>query len=299
MNVSQAFTLPFISVKLVPEHAPELPVIFLLDSGAAVNCLNASLIQCSRLRILPTQTCPVGASGAVLGNKGDIFATIRFCSGKNYRDRFTLIEDLPFSGILGATLLQNNNFQMLRDRSFVMLGNVKVPRVPNPGIIATIKDNSGKFRCGAKALESPLSGTQVINPDEKEMGTCQENAQLGYGESPNESPNKPSLSAICPILHPGEEVIVRKFPWKKKTLVGHVGFASTADLYADLENKPNRKSLLPATNYLAKEHRSLRNILLNRNGVFGQHKDDLGCFVVKDGSPSCVNLEVRDLHQSK
>ena len=293
MNVSQACTLPFISVTIIPEHAPELPVIFLLDSGAAVNCLNAALVTSSSLRILPSKTCPVGASGALLENKGDIYATVKINSDHNYRDKFTLIEGLPFNGIIGAELLQNSNFQMLRDGNHVMLGNVKVPRVSGPGIIATIKDDTGKFLCGAEVLEYPLSGVQITNPNNLKMGTLQGTDHPGYGNSPNARSRKPTLSAICPIFDPGKEVIVRKNSRKEMIKAGHVGTPSAADLDPDLE-PPNLKSLLEATHLNDQERRSLRDTLLAHCKAFSRHEDDLGCFVAQDGGPSTVNFEVRD-----
>ena len=301
MNVSEAYTLPFVSFLLQPEYAPESPVVFLLDSGASVNCLNSAIVAPGSLRILPSSTCPVGASGVALENLGDIFVTIIFNSGRTYRDKFTLIEDLPFPGILRVGVLQNNNFQILEDGQFVKLGKDKVPRVHSPGMIASIKDDAGKFRCGTKNLALPLSGTQIINQRPPKMDNSYGPDQPQHDNFPTMATDKPELYPICPIFSMAPKVKVREIGQREEKKTAYVGdppaqgsMPLPADLHSGSNDYSNVESLMNATQMTLKEHQVLWNTLQSHMEAFSRQEDDVGCFVTQDGGSSRVHFEVKD-----
>ena len=275
-----------------------------MDSGASCNCLNEEIVNDSSLSILPSLTCPVGASGATLENKGDIYGTLIFSDGTKYRDRFTLIRHLPFGGIIGIRLLQNRNFQVLKDGKYVKLGNQLEPRILGTELIVSIKDDSGKFSCGTENLASPLSGTHCANQRIPRMETSPGNDQPDRGYTPNTDSDKPILQTISPIISLTDEATKRRNHLRRdKTPSKYVGESvcpgsrsSNVDAKQTRVNPPNPniEKLLTATTLKPEWHQSLRNTLQNHTEAFSLHDDDLGCFVATDGGPSKVNFEVRD-----
>ena len=163
-----------------------------MDSGASVNCIYDSVIADSSLRILPSTTFPVGASGAALDNLGDVYGTLKFSDGSNYRDRFTIIQNLPFGGIIGIQVLQNKNFQILEDGKNVKLGNHLEPRVLGPDLIMTVQGGLEQFRCCAEVLEQQLSGAQPLIQT-AQMETSPRNDQPTRDNLPNTGSDKPKL----------------------------------------------------------------------------------------------------------
>ena len=84
----------------------------------------------------------------------------------------------------------------LEDGQFVKLGKEKVPRVPGLVNIATIEDDSGKFRCGTENLESPLSGTLIINQRPPKMDASHGSVQPKNDKIPTMATDKPKLHVI-------------------------------------------------------------------------------------------------------
>ena len=255
-NVSNTTNLPFITIEFCPEYAPARQTVFLLDSGASVNCLRycESLVACDSLRILPSRTFPVGASGASLQNAGDCYGTLTFPDGTSCRERFTLIRDLPFNGIIGINLLTNRNFQLLEDGINIKLGNEILPRVFGPDTIMTIKDGQEQFSCESKSLScsliDALSVKLVIDKMVNDLGS----AQTKMVKIPNPDTEKPQCSFLCPIFSlPTDTKQRRKTGKEEVTPSKHVGeskcqdsASSNADLEVSLDSNQNVRNLLEA-----------------------------------------------------
>ena len=303
--MSNSTNLPFITIEFCPEYAPVRQTVFLLDSGASVNCLRYcnDLESCDSLRILPSGTHPVGASGASLQNVGDCYGTLTFADGSTYRDRFTLIRDLPFAGILGIDLLTNRNFQLLEDGINIKLGNQTVPRVFGPDTIMAIKDDLAQSSCGSRSLSCPLIGSSPVNPVFHKMETDSGSNYTLTVKTPPHNTTKPKCSFLCPVFSvPANCKQWRKKDKEKVTPSRHVGestrqdsASSNADPEVSLDANQNVRRLLETIDNLKPtEYLSLRETLCRHLKVFSVNDDDLGCFRSTDGGPSKVAFEVRD-----
>ena len=231
---------------------------------------------------------------------GDIYGTLKFSDGTTYRDRFTLIKNLPFDGIIGIQLLQNRNFQIMKDGKNVKLGNSILPRVSGSDIIATMKDCVGTIPSGTESLACPQMESNTIKWDSK-MIPHPRNDQPIKGN--NQPARKPPLNPIYPVFSmPAEGLKRREDALENRTLARHVGKSmcpdsvpSNSDVNKDFSQKKNVEKLFTATPLPSPKHlASLRNTLLKHLDVFSSNDDDLGCFVSTDGGPSSVNFEVRD-----
>ena len=242
----------------------------------------------------------MGASGAALENLGDIYGTLKFTDGSNYRDRFTIIQNLPFGGIIGIQLLQNTNFQLLEDGTNVKLGKNLEPRVLGPDLIMTVKGGFEQFRCCSEALETQLSGAKPPIPTLK-METSPRNDQPTRDNLPNMGSDKPQLFEISPINSLTTVGTDERGNVKERTQSKHVGTStcsdkvpSNADLNSEFKSNLNVGNLLAATKLPTLQHQSLRNTLLKHLEVSPIDDKDIGCFEFTNGGQSKVNFEVRD-----
>ena len=282
-----------------PENAPSVKIVFLCDTGASVNCLNERMVAQSGLRIFPSSCNPVGATGAALTNKGDIYGIVEFSTGRSYRDRFTLIEDLPFQGIIGINFLQSNSFQLLEDGTSVLFNKEIEKTVSGSDFIMTNQDKATMISCVTEFLEPPQKGRRNVIQNDSKMNTCYETDHLNNSVIPDKVNDKPRIEMMDSKLTSSREVSKERKEEEERTQSGYVGVSTSSDTVlsnADTTSAThnNLKSLMNATNLPKEMHRSLCALLLKNQAVFSRHDEDLGCFRSTDGGPSKVTFEVRD-----
>ena len=114
-----------------------------------------------------------------MGNKGDVIGYIKVPNGKTYKERFTLLQNLPFHGILGIDLLRKLEFKCNRDDSVDFAGvKIKMYRGPRG-------DSFGR-RNMATAIAT-LEAKFLCRPNTS-VGT----SALGSFFQDNVGPNQPS-----------------------------------------------------------------------------------------------------------
>ena len=288
-----------VKLQFIPEHAQPINIVFLCDTGASVNCLNEKLVPECGLCIFPSSCNPVGATGAALSNQGDIYGVVEFSSGKRYRDRFTLIKDLPFQGILGIELLQNLKFQLSEDTNLILFDNNVEHRASGKDIIMALKDKPTSSLCETEFLVLPQNGRRAVNQYDSEMIPCYESAQFDNSEIQKIVVDKPKTAIIMTLPASSQEVPKEEIEESERIQTRCVGVSSNPDtISSNADNVPasheNLKNLIYATKLSSEMHRSLSALLWKYQEVFSRHDEDLGCFKASDGGPSKVTFEVRD-----
>ena len=288
-----------VKLKFHPENAPTNFIVFLCDTGASVNCLNENVVAHSGLCIFPSTCNPVGATGAALKNKGDIYGAVEFSSGRSYRDRFTIIEDLPFQGILGIEFLQKNSFKLAEDGTSILFDTEIEQKVSGPDFSMAIQDKPTMISCVTEFLEQPRKGRRNVIPNDSKMKTCYETDHFNNSAFPEKVCDKPRKAMLNSKLTSSSEVPKEKSEEEERTQSRYVEKSKSSDfVFSNVDTNTashnNLESLMHATKLPTEMHRSLCALLRRYKAVFSRHDEDLGCFRSTDGGPSKVTFEVRD-----
>ena len=221
-------------------------------------------------------------------------------SGRSFRDRFTLIEDLPFQGILGIDFLQRNNFQLREECNSVLFDKEVEPRVSGSDFTMAIQDKATMISCVTEFLVQPQKGRRDVIPKDSEMKTCYETDHFNNSAFPEKVCDKPRKAMVNFKLASSCEVLKERNEEYERTQPGYVGKSKSSDTVlsnADVNTatkNDNLESLMNATKLPPEMHRSLCALLRKYKAVFSRHDEDLGCFRSTDGGPSKVTFEVRD-----
>ena len=122
---------------------------------------------------------PVGASGKPLINKGDVIGYVKTPDNKIFEERFTLLLDIPVTGILGINFLKKMQFKLVNGR--VGFGNYMMNEVTSvPEEVFTINNlinQTHRNKLSAKFLCKPtrIDGIRArFCDDNKDFNSAQD-----------------------------------------------------------------------------------------------------------------------------
>jgi hypothetical protein len=94
----------------------------------------------------------VDASRTIMKTRGDVKLKIKLDEQENIQDKFTIMDNLPFEGILGARLMGKLSFSMHSIGDFVSLNQVLICILPKYEIQKILQTQNSGDQIGAKFL---------------------------------------------------------------------------------------------------------------------------------------------------
>ena len=301
---------------------------FLCDTGSALCCIQAALVDIDRVDILPTEVQPIGVSGQPLETAGDVIATIHFDNNQQCSQRFTLIVGLPYQGIIGISLLEKKGFGLSSNGKTVILNNTKITRVSEKNYLnhihtpTTIAAIETKILCKTKQSIGEVTDRDHTKKETNLVPAVENEATAEFSITQNHEGQIPreisfaktdmeqevsgsadglaellKLRACSPKVNTLRQTTVESSINDSRISINNDGFqpdTSNNEHYHMYDDEVFRK-LIQNTD-LEKDHQcdEFKELINKYKDTFSKHDDDMGCFNATDGGPSEVTFEVKD-----